>query len=375
MGVVFVLVMFGYAIALLIFARIWSRLPEHSIQAAAACQLKITIVIPVRNEASNILKLLNCIQKQKYPGEYFEVIIVDDQSTDNTYHLVNEFQKNSPIQLRLLKANPSKGSPKKQAIEMAVEASNGEVILTTDGDCQMGPDWLMIISQAFLSKDCKMVMAPVAYQLNSLNDRLQWVEFSALQGLSAVLLHLGIPAMGNGANLAYRKIAFNAVQGFDGNKEIASGDDEFLVRKIANKYGADAITYLKSPQAIVKTKPAQGWSKIKHQKVRWASKWKRQSGWQAWLLPLFVFLINLTPLIGFFAYAKSLFDLKFLLAGWALKGLADIWFSYTIGKFLQQSHRLVDLILAEIIYPVYVLFFGIASIFGKYTWKGRRYNE
>lgn len=374
MGLVFVLVMLAYALALVALTRIWSRQPDAS-GLTAAPPIKISIVIPVRNESRHIVALLDCILLQEYPKDAFEVIVVDDQSEDETYSLVDRYRKNTPIEIQLLKSRAVQGSPKKRAIELAVSMSRGQVILTTDGDCRVGPYWLQSIDEVFNSTSCQMALAPVAYEVSSFTDRLQWVEFSALQGMSAVLLQLGTPAMGNGANLAYRKSAFTAVDGFEGNVDIATGDDEFLIRKIAKHQGIDAIAYVKSKRAVVRTPPARGWSAIMNQKIRWSSKWKHQTGTTPWLLPLAVMVFNLLPLLALIGGAAGVISLWAAIVGWALKGLGDMYFSASVARDLDRPHRTFDLLVAEIIYPVYVLFFGIASIFGKYTWKGRRYNE
>lgn len=374
MGIAFVSIMLAYAVALLFLTRKWLALPQ-SFDSHSGHQSRITIVIPVRNEAENIITLLSTIQDQNYPKESFEIMVVDDQSNDETCQLVNDFIDQSPLNIQLLKSNPSKGSPKKQAIGLAIAASSGEVIVTTDGDCHVGPDWLKSINQAFEKDETKLVMGPVAYEVHTLADRLQWVEFSALQAMSGVLLSLGLPSMGNGANLAYRKSAFIAVKGFEGNLNVASGDDEFLVRKMADKFGVKSLQYLKSTNAVVATQPAQGLQSIINQKIRWSSKWKRQSGAAPWLFPMVILLLNVLPLLGLTAYVYSFIELDILVSGWVLKGLGDMAFAQSSATFFNSEHRWIDLILAEIIYPVYVLFFGIASIFGKYTWKNRRYNE
>ncbi|MEQ9300593.1 MAG: glycosyltransferase [Cyclobacteriaceae bacterium] len=374
MGIAFVSIMLAYAVALLFITRKWLALPQ-SFDSPTGRQSKITIVIPVRNEAKNIITLLNAIQDQNYPKEFFEIMVMDDQSNDETYQLVNDFKNQSPLNIQLLQSNPKKGSPKKQAIELAIEASRGDIIVTTDGDCQVGPNWLNSINQAFERDHTQLVMGPVAYEVHTLADRLQWIEFSALQAMSGVLLALGLPSMGNGANLAYRKSAFVAVKGFKGNLNVASGDDEFLVRKMASKYGVKSLQYLKSTDAVVATEPAQGIQSIINQKIRWSSKWKHQPGTAPWLFPIVILLFNVLPLLGLTAYAYSFIELDILVSGWVLKGLGDIAFAQSSATFFNREHRWIDLIIAEIIYPVYVLFFGIASIFGQYTWKDRRYNE
>ncbi|MEQ8714660.1 MAG: glycosyltransferase [Cyclobacteriaceae bacterium] len=374
MGIAFVSVMLAYAVALLFLTRKWLELPQ-SFHEEVQEHLRITVVIPVRNEAESIIALLSAIENQNYPIEAFEVIVVDDQSTDDTFDLVEAFKNQSPLDIQLLSSDPTQGSPKKQAIELAVNASKGEIILTTDGDCTVGTDWLDSINQAFKEEDTQLVMGPVAYEIRSLADRLQWVEFSALQAVSATLLSLGVPSMGNGANLAYRKSAFLKVDGFAGNLDVASGDDEFLVRKMARHYGVKSLQYLKSTTAIVSTLPAQGIATIINQKIRWSSKWKHQPGTAPWLFPVVILLLNMMPLLTLIAYAYSIVELEEVVSGWVLKALGDMAIAQSSATFYDREHKWRDLILAEIIYPLYVLFFGIASIFGKYTWKDRKYNE
>ncbi len=374
MGIAFVSVMLAYAVALLFLTRKWLELPQ-SFHEEVQDQFKITVVIPVRNEAESIIALLSAIENQNYPKEAFEVIVIDDQSTDDTFGLIEDFKNQSLLDIQLLSSQPTQGSPKKQAIELAVKASTGEIILTTDGDCTVGTDWLDSINQAFKMGGTQLVMGPVAYEVRSLVDRLQWIEFSVLQAVSGTLLSLGVPSMGNGANLAYRKSAFLEVDGFTGNLDVASGDDEFLVRKIAHQYGVKSLQYLKHTTAIVITQPAQGMGTIINQKIRWSSKWKHQSGTAPWLFPVVILLLNMMPLLALIGYAYSIVELEEVVSGWVLKALGDMAIAQSSATYCGREHKWRDLILAEIIYPVYVLFFGIASIFGKYTWKDRKYNE
>ncbi len=375
MGIAFVSVMLAYAVALLFLTRKWLELPQSFYEEVQE-HLRITVVIPVRNEAESIIALLSAIENQSYPKEAFEVIVIDDQSTDDTFRLVEDFKNQSLLDIQLLSSNPTQGSPKKQAIELAVnKVSKGEIIVTTDGDCTVGVDWLKSINQTFKEDNTQLVMGPVAYEVESLADRLQWVEFSALQAMSGALLSLGVPSMGNGANLAYRKSAFMEVDGFTGNLDVTSGDDEFLVRKIAHQYGVKSLQYLKSTSAIVTTLPAQGVATIINQKIRWSSKWKHQSGTAPWLFPVMILLLNMMPLLALIGYACSFIELEVVVSGWVLKALGDMAIAQSSATFYDREHKWRDLILAEIIYPVYVLFFGIASIFGKYTWKDRKYNE
>ncbi len=375
MVIAYLFVLTCYALSMLWLTIIWTKLPTFDPPQQPEAKDRITVVVPVRNEARNIEQLLRSIECQTLSVKAFEVVVVDDHSTDDTVARVEKFVRNSALDLKVIKSKEGEGTPKKRAIEQAIGQSYGHIIVTTDGDCIVGEKWLEMINQAFEDQAIQLVMGPVIYSIDNCLDKLQWVEFSALQGLSAVLLSISKPAMGNGANLAYRKTAFMEVGGFDGNRQYATGDDEFLVRKMAKKLGVQALSYLKTSKALVLTSPAQGTAAILNQKIRWSSKWRHQKELLAWMMPLLVLGINLLPILGVLAAWKGLMSFTIALLAWSIKGIGDMVFSRSVASYYGQQHSWIALIAAEIIYPVYTLFFGLGSIFGKYTWKDRRYNE
>src|SRR5688572_12389412 len=189
-----------------------------------------TVIVPVRNEARSISVLLQQLQALDYPD--FEVIVVDDHSDDQTKALVDFFSKQDK-RIRLI-TNEGKG--KKKAITTAIGQSKGTIIVTTDGDCQVQRGWLHGINQKFQDAKTMMVFGGVSIQSHSFFSTLQALEFSSLIGSGVALWAQGKPVMCNGANLAFRKEVFQQVGGYAGNEHIASGDDEFLMRKILQRY-------------------------------------------------------------------------------------------------------------------------------------------
>src|SRR5690606_3333641 len=144
-------------------------------------------------------------------------------------------------------------SYKKKAIAKAIESCRGELIVTTDADCRMGTQWLKTIVGYFEQQDLYMLSSPVVYsEEKSFFERLQTLEFLYLIGLGAAGIGNGKPTTCNGANLAYRKDVFLELGGFNGIDNLASGDDELLLHKVAEKY-ADRIGFCKSREAIVYT--------------------------------------------------------------------------------------------------------------------------
>ena len=194
----------------------------------------ISVIIPARNEENNILNLLSDLKKQNYPAGLYEVIIIDDHSTDKTYKRVLKFIKdndNQVVKIIRLEAGQLTDTYKKNAITKGIEISKGDLIVTTDADCRFGPDWLKTIAGYYEAKRCKMIIGPVAYHNETtFFEKLQSLEFLSLVAVSAGASAIGKPIMSNGANLAYEKEAFKIAGGFSKDR-FSSGDDVFLMMK------------------------------------------------------------------------------------------------------------------------------------------------
>ncbi|MEM8896426.1 MAG: glycosyltransferase, partial [Bacteroidota bacterium] len=333
MAHLYLLLLTVYSFGLLWLTRKWNNLKEFGPTGNFDRGAFISVIIPVRNESENIEQLLSSIEKQTLSKESFEVIVVDDDSSDDTFIRVQDYACRSELDLKVISSEPGKSTPKKRALSTAISVSQGDIIVTTDGDCIAKRRWLESVNGAFDNSEIQMVLGSVTYTLEGFLDRLQWIEFSALQGLSALLLSMERPAMGNGANLAYRKSTFLSVGQFDGNDHIATGDDEFLVRKIATKYGSKSLQYLKSKDALIDTIPAKGLRQIINQKTRWSSKWKVQKESTAWLLPLAVLCINLLPIIGLVGIWAGYLSISTAVFGWLIKGFGDMIFARTIAGY------------------------------------------
>ena len=190
----------------------------------------LSIIIPVRNEQAGIGNLLEDIRIQSYQN--FEVIVVNDNSLDDTTDVVSNFLLRDQRFILL----PSQGNGKKKALVTGINASRGEIIVTTDGDCRVGVDWLKTTLKYFQVSSTKMVFGGVRLQGSSFFAMVQSHEFLSLLGTAAATLWFGFPSMCNGANLAFRKGTFFEVAGYTNNLHIPSGDDEFLMRKIFKLY-------------------------------------------------------------------------------------------------------------------------------------------
>nr|WP_299418917.1 glycosyltransferase [uncultured Emticicia sp.] len=355
--------------------------------------LKISVIIPVRNEAENILFLLQDLEKQTYPKQNFEVIIADDDSTDDTLKIVQAFQKHTNINLIINQLPPKTNntSPKKRAIDSSIKLASGQLITTTDGDCSVGEKWLESIAnfqaqtgaylvscavtffEAQRHKDSKAQKSTILFlNIDLFFTNIQIVEFASLIGSGACAMFIQKPNMCNGANLTYLKSVFYEVNGFSGNEGLASGDDEFLMHKIAAKY-PDKVRFLKSQDTIVETKAHTSCRSFYNQRKRWASKWKHYENWQTTALAVFVFVANLVVPLTFGFCFFDFISTQTLFLVLALKFSTEFIFLSLVISFLRKKSLIWLIPFVQIVYPLYVVFFGlVAQKQGEYVWKGRK---
>lgn len=367
---------FLYALLTLVLWAAWWRTPAFG-KSGPAATTTISVVVVVRNEAANIGGLLQTLAAQSYPAQRFEVLVVDDFSTDATAALVGAFARQSGFKLRLLNLQDHpggeylNGNHKKKAIEWAVDEAAGELIVTTDGDCLAPENWLSIIAAFYARTRARMICGGVTFvPETSFFARLQTVEFASLIGSGAATLRLGVPTMCNAANLAFAKRAFLEVGGYQGTAATATGDDLFLMHKIHRRHPSQ-VRFLKNPQAVVRTLPQATPGGFYQQRKRWASKWslyqdKRVSG-----LAAFVFAANLLAVGGLLAAAAGHISWSVLLAGLAARWLAEWFFLVSVLRFLQKRHAVCWIPVVQWIYPFYVVLFGLAAQRKGYRWKGR----
>jgi cellulose synthase/poly-beta-1,6-N-acetylglucosamine synthase-like glycosyltransferase len=346
----------------------WLKMRNNKSLKSSKKNTKLTIIIPVRNEAENIVKLLQDLNNQDYPYENFEVIIANDGSTDDTADLVLEFQESAKYRLRLLNIFEEKvTSPKKRAIQKSIEIASGELIITTDGDCRVTDKWLSSIEQFYKETDAKLISSPVTFvDENNFWNTAQIIEFGSLIGSGACAMYLNKPNMCNGANIAYTREVFNNVGGFAGNEHLASGDDEFLMHKIANMFPKQVV-FNTNPDSIVKTKSQPDIQHFYQQRKRWASKWKHYNNWQVSVLAFFIFAVNLGVI---FTYLLLPTDLSLGLLG--LKFGAEFVFLALMISYFGYHKKIFFIPIIQIFYPFYVVFFGLISQAKGYVWKDRK---
>ena len=328
-----------------------------------------TIVVPFRNEKDNLPNLLHSISLLNYPKDLVEIILVDDDSYDGWKMEDGRWK----FEIRLIKNERKSNSPKKDAIETAIEIAKNDWIITTDADCLVQKDWLTIYDQYIQENEVEMVASGVCYLPKSgFLSAFQNLDFLSLQGATIGSFGIGKPFMCNGANFAYSKQFFKELNGFQGNETIASGDDVFLLQR-AISVTPKKVGFLLAKESIVATKPVATWSELFQQRVRWASKSTGYSSVYGKLLSLLVFGGNLTWIMSFLLWLMGLLDQNIFMLFVALKFLIDFILIYKTANFFESKLQYV--LASSLLYPFFSVSVAIYSLFGKYSWKGRDFRK
>jgi len=333
-----------------------------------------SIVVPFRNEAENLPRLLNALFKETYPKELYEILFINDSSEDDSVKIIEDFISTNKLDhWKILNNQRKSSSPKKDAITTAILSSKTDWILTTDADCYALENRLSAFDAFIQKTNPVMVAAPVIFvsnNKNSLLNQLQIQEALSLATVTVAGFGLKMPFMCNGANLAYQKKAFFDVNGFHGNDSIASGDDVFLLQKMHEKYPGKT-GFLKSRDAIVYTQTESSFQKIIRQRVRWASKTTAYKTVFPKLLGIAVFMMNLCILMSVFLLPEW----WWILGIFILKLFIDATLMLQSAGFLKIRFHFLLFIVNSVLYPFFMLIIFFKSIFGKYEWKGRSFKK
>jgi cellulose synthase/poly-beta-1,6-N-acetylglucosamine synthase-like glycosyltransferase len=369
-SIISLLLTFLYAFLVLFLRKGWQKLPPFK-HSSKVPETFVSILIAARNEEEKIHLTIEDILSQNYPKNLFELIVVDDHSTDKTAEVISRYANQN---VKLIKLNESKplNSYKKKAISEAINLAIGELIITTDADCRMHHNWLNTIINFYEQGNYKLISSPVVYfEEKTKFEKLQSLEFLYLIGLGAAGIGNQMPSTCNGANLAYRKDVFYELGGFKGIDDVASGDDELFLHKVAHAYPC-TIGFCKSAEAIVFTHAKANLKEFISQRKRWASKTVKYKDKKILILGLAIWFFNISLLLNFcLGILYNPIFIGLLILQFSIKLTVEYLFLKQLTLFAKREKLLYYLSFLTFAHVLYLVFIGVAGNWGKYNWKGR----
>ncbi|MEN8138063.1 MAG: glycosyltransferase [Bacteroidota bacterium] len=366
-------IVFLYSILILLLIAGFYKVPEETYETASPVN-EFSIIIPFRNEEQNLERLIGSLALIEYPYNKFEVILVDDNSEDRSFEIANTLLRYTKIKSRVIKV-PEGTSGKKNALNIGIEEALFSWIITTDADCTVQPLWVKLIDQKLQVEETVMLAGPVNMISNNEGfiDLFQRCDLAAMMGSTIGGFGLGKPFLCNGANLSFRKDTFYEVGGYEGNMNMASGDDLFLMEKIIKKI-PNKVKYIKAGSAIVYTNAMETVSQFVQQRIRWAAKSSSYSSLFIKGVSLMIGLSNAMLLLLMIFAAFGVY-LKDVLPFIVLKFLVDFWLLKISSNFLGDSKKIYLYPVVAITYPFYVVSIAFLSQVSDFEWKGRKFNK
>lgn len=309
----------------------------------------VSVVVACRNEQERLPHLLRSISEQDYPEGLFEVIIVDDNSTDKTHEIASGLKEGANIHTIY-----NKGKGKKHALRTGITVASGKLILTTDADCRMGKNWIRTIAAFYEKHGPDMIICPVQVEsVPGFFGRFQELEFLSLQGITAGSAFQKQGTMCNGANLAFTKEAYlkNAV---NLHFEIATGDDVFFLHSL-KKQIRSKILWLESPHARVTTVSSPTAGSYFRQRRRWISKSTAYNDTFSILLGIVTFVAILLQVSLLVAGIIDQTYLVVFLSVFLLKSVPDFLILHNITSGYGRKELMNWFFPVQLVYPFYVL--------------------
>lgn len=358
----------------------WQEAKRQEVPAADGAKPTMAVIIPFRNEAENLPELIQSLQQQDYPKTTFEVILVDDHSSDDGADLVGavagaklEPKEQTTLKLRVLSladhlAGRQVVAHKKAALAYGIDQTEAQIVLTTDADCLLPADLLSRLAKAF-TPATDIVLGPVFIGAGEgILHAFQALDLAGYQLYTAAMVANGAPGLANGACLAFRRQRFQDAGGYAGVDHLPSGDDVLLLHKF-NAAGYRAAWL--PGRTPVFTNPVPTWRALWLQRLRWAGKAGNYVHPGLQFGQALAFLTSLAILLALFTLPWHLRPRPLLLL-WGTKLGIDWLLLLSVTQHYQQTKPLLWYPLVALMYPFYLVAVGTAALLGiKVGWKGR----
>ncbi|NNG28152.1 MAG: glycosyltransferase [Ignavibacteriaceae bacterium] len=361
--IIFLVFLSGYFIQSVIFVigtkKKFTKISEDELPTAS-------VIVAARNEEINIEGCLKSLDNLQYPGGKLEIIIVDDGSTDKTPALIENFikEKNNFKRITISNDEESKMAGKTKAVARGIENASGEIILTTDADCEVKPTWAKTIA-SYYKNDVGVVNGYTTQTAENIFQGMQAIDFIYLLLVAAGTINLGKPISCIGNNMSYRKKAYEEAGGYE-NLPFSVTEDFILLMGIA-KLKEYKIIYPLEKDALVTSRSCDSIKKLVRQKKRW--------GVGGLGVPLTGFLIMFW---GFFTNLCILLTPFFFSTVWLylvfFKIVTDYFVLFPVHQKLGIAKNIKYFLAHQLYYLIYVVALPFLILPNRnVVWKGRKY--
>lgn len=327
----------------------------------------ITVIIPFRNEASNLQERIHSLEKQNYPKNRYKVILINDHSSDDFEEHVNNLKENFSF-LSL----PEKSEGKIAALNLAIDKTDTPWVICSDADCTAAENWLLSFFEREIPEHVVASCGPVRIASNgSPLQELQFLDMIGVMGMTSAG-HRGLDfAMANGANLAFRRKSFYEVGGFEGSEKWSAADDMWLISQFSMLHKG-SVDFNDRVEAEVTTNPELSWKGFFQQRIRWAGKTSAYTNKNilyhiglAFGFSVFIVLLAVLTLID-----SSFLSAFLVFMIW--RTVLDFMYLTIMTKKYGQKIKWASYLLVQCLHIIYIVGAGVLAMRAKrYTWKDR----
>ncbi len=325
----------------------------------------ISILVAVRNEAPNILTCLEALATLEYPSDRYEVLIGDDDSTDNTAAIIHQFIEDKPnFYYFLIQKNFKKARGKANVLAQLAHQAEGDYLFFTDADVTVAHEWLDSV-RFFDNVQLGVLNGCTLVEGKTLFDKMQCLDWALMQELIYLLSQWKVPLTAMGNNMAVSREAYEATGGYE-NLTFSLTEDFALFQAIVKKKYSFATD--NHPDRVAYTKGVEKINDWLQQRKRWMQGAVR-------LPKHLVFLLFLQALFLVVLLGISFLNLRLALGLGLLSVVAQ---SVILARVLSRIGR-IDLLKYAIVYQIFSWIMGITMVFYyilpiKIQWKGRIYD-
>lgn len=326
----------------------------------------ISVIVAARNESDNIARCLNSLKAVNYPSDKFEVIFVNDRSTDNTREII-EKSIQGRNNFRVIDSDEhhnEKLKGKINALNSGISVSKGELILMTDADCTVNKNWLRHYAK-YYSPDTPMICGFTMIIPFNLFGKLQSLDWMYLQGLASASSGINMQMSCIGNNLSISRKAYSETGGYPGIRY--SVTEDLSLMQSVQKQNKGRILYPLTPGDYAATLPCKDIHELTRQKKRWFRGGLKINS-LGYISGFLMYVINLFLLTGFIIAPTGIYLLLI-----ALKFISDWIIIYPVAEKFKMKNILWNFILFEIYFMIYGLLLPFTFITGKeINWKERK---